>query len=275
MATKAKFYTDLGLQSALDSQVDGDLTVTGDLTVQGSNVIVNSTTTSVADNLFELANGNTSSDILDIGFYGNYDDGLSDSGATEYTGLFRDASDSTWKLFDGLEVEPGNTVNTSGSGYALADLQVGDITATTLTVTNSITGSNISYPTSDGSAGQVLTTNGSGTLSFQDRDDEGSLTTTSTSITNLDTFSVSSFRGGNYTITLSDATSGVYEVTQINIIHDGSNVSMSQFGTVLQGGSSELATFSVDISSSNVRLRITPASTNSTITKFKKSLIDV
>jgi hypothetical protein len=275
MATKAKFYTDLGLQSALDSQVDGDLTVTGDLTVQGSNVIVNSTTTSVADNLFELANGNTSSDILDIGFYGNYDDGLSDSGATEYTGLFRDASDSTWKLFDGLEVEPGNTVNTSGSGYALADLQVGDITATTLTVTNSITGSNISYPTSDGSAGQVLTTNGSGTLSFQDRDDEGSLTTTSTSITNLDTFSVSSFRGGNYTITLSDATSGVYEVTQINIIHDGSNVSMSQFGTVLQGGSSELATFSVDISSSSVRLRITPASTNSTITKFKKSLIDV
>tara|TARA_A200000159_G_scaffold164808_1_gene196445 strand:- start:49 stop:876 length:828 start_codon:yes stop_codon:yes gene_type:complete len=275
MATKAKFYTDLGLQSALDSQVDGDLTVTGDLTVQGSNVIVNSTTTSVADNLFELANGNTSSDILDIGFYGNYDDGLSDSGATEYTGLFRDASDSTWKLFDGLEVEPGNTVNTSGSGYALADLQVGDITATTLTVTNSITGSNISYPTSDGSAGQVLTTNGSGTLTFQDRDDEGSLTTTSTSITNLDTFSVSSFRGGNYTITLSDATSGVYEVTQINIIHDGSNVSMSQFGTVLQGGSSELATFSVDISSSTVRLRITPASSNSTITKFKKSLIDV
>jgi len=64
-------------------------------------------------------------------------------------------------------------------------------------------------------------------------------------------------------------------VTQINIIHDGSNVSMSQFGTVLQGGSSELATFSVDISSSSVRLRITPASTNSTITKFKKSLIDV
>ena len=275
MATKAKFYTDLGLQSALDSQVDGDLTVTGDLTVQGTNITVNSTTTSVADNLLELANGNTSSDILDIGFYGNYDDGLSDSGATEYTGLFRDASDSTWKLFDGLEVEPGNTVNVSGSGYALADLQVGDITATTLTVTNSITGSNISYPTSDGTAGQVLTTNGNGTLSFQDRDDEGTLTTTSTSITNLDTFSVSTYRGGNYTITLSDSTSGVYEVTQINIIHDGSNVSMSQFGTVLQGGSNELATFSVDISSSNVRLRITPASTNSTVTKFKKSLIDV
>lgn len=70
--------------------------------------------------MLELANSNTSSDTLDIGLYGNYDDGLSDGGASEYTGLFRDATDSTWKLFDGLEVEPTTTVNTSGTGYAKA-----------------------------------------------------------------------------------------------------------------------------------------------------------
>ena len=116
----------------------------------------------------EFANANTSSDTLDIGFYGNYNDGLSDGGASEYTGLFRDASDSTWKLFDGLEAEPTTTVNTSGTGYAYADLQVGDLTATTLTATNSLTGASISYPTTDGTNGQVLTTNGSGTLSFAD-----------------------------------------------------------------------------------------------------------
>jgi hypothetical protein len=45
---------------------------------------------------------------------------------------------------------------------------VGDLTATTLTATNALTGSSISYPTSDGTNGQVLTTNGSGTLSFSD-----------------------------------------------------------------------------------------------------------
>ena len=73
-----------------------------------------------------------------------------------------------WKLFDGLESEPTTVVNTSGTGYALADLQVGDLTATTITATNSITGASITYPTSDGTNGQVLTTNGSGTLSFQD-----------------------------------------------------------------------------------------------------------
>ena len=88
---------------------------------------VNSTTTSVEDSMLELANQNTSSDTLDIGIYGNYDDGLGDD-PSEYTGLFRDATDSTWKLFDGLEVEPTTTVNTSGSGYSLADIQVGDLT---------------------------------------------------------------------------------------------------------------------------------------------------
>ena len=166
MASKQKFNADIGLKTDADLQVDGNVTVTGDLTVNGTQTTVNSTTTSVTDSLFELANSNISSDTLDIGIYGNYDDGLSDGDTSEYTGLFRDASDSTWKLFDGLEEEPSSTINTSGTGYTLADLQVGDLTATTLTATNSLTGASISYPTSDGTNGQVLTTNGSGTLSF-------------------------------------------------------------------------------------------------------------
>lgn len=276
MASKVKFFADLGLQSALNTQVDGDLTVAGDLTVTGTTVTVNSSTTSVEDSMLELANSNTSADIIDIGIYGNYNDGLSDGNASEYTGLFRDATDSTWKLFEGLEVEPSTSVNTSGSGYTLADLQVGDLTATTITATNSLTGASMIYPTSDGTNGQVLTTNGSGTLTFQDASglESGTITTTSTSITNLDTFTVSSSRGGKYTITLSDSTSGVYQTTEVHIIHDGSSSSISQFGTVLQGGSDELATFSTDVLSGSVRLRITPASTNSTKISFKKILID-
>ena len=191
MATKSKFYADLGLESASNLQVDGNATITGNLTVNGTTVTVNSSTTSVADSMLELASGNTSSDTLDIGFYGNYDDGLSDGGASEYTGLFRDASDSTWKLFDGLEVEPTSTVNVSGTGYALADLQIGDLTATTITATNSITGASIVFPTSDGTSGQAIVTNGSGTLSFATVSgglDGGTVTTTSTSETTLDSF---------------------------------------------------------------------------------------
>jgi len=172
MATNSKFIADLGIKTDADLQIggnttiDGNATVSGNLTVNGTSLTVNATTTSVEDNMLELANANTSSDTLDIGIYGNYDDGLSDGGATEYTGLFRDASDSTWKLFDGLEVAPTTTVNTSGTGYTLADLTVGDLTATTLTATNGLTGSSITYPTSDGTSGQVIKTDGSGDLSF-------------------------------------------------------------------------------------------------------------
>ena len=146
-----------------------------------------------------------------------------------------------------------------------------------MTATNSLTGASISYPTTDGTNGQVLTTNGSGTLSFADPSGSGldGVTITSTSITNLDTFSTSSSRGGKYTVTLSDSTSGEYQTTEVHIIHDGTNSSISQFGTVLQGGTSELATFSTDISSGSVRLRVTPASTNSTKISYKKILIDV
>tara|TARA_B100000212_G_scaffold339554_1_gene318246 strand:- start:1145 stop:1978 length:834 start_codon:yes stop_codon:yes gene_type:complete len=277
MATQKKFIADLGLETASDLSVDGNATITGNLTVNGSTITVNSTTTSVADSLMEFANANTSSDTLDIGFYGNYNDGLSDGGASEYTGLFRDASDSTWKLFDGLESEPTTVVNTSGTGYALADLQVGDLTATTITATNSITGASITYPTSDGTNGQVLTTNGSGTLSFQDAAggiDSGSITTTSTSATNLDTFATNSVRSANYYVSISDSTSGDYQFTELNIVHDGTSAYISQYGTVLTG-SSELATFSVDINIGTLRVRVTPASTNSTVFKFKKITVAV
>ena len=277
MATKSKLIADLGLATNGDLSVDGNATITGNLTVNGTTITINSTTTSVEDSLLELANSNTSADIIDIGLYGNYDDGLSD-GVSEYTGLFRDASDSTWKLFDGLEVEPSTTVNTSGSGYAKAALEVGDLTATTLNVTNSITGASIAYPTSDGTNGQVLTTNGSGTLTFQDAGSgltEGSETTTSTSETSLDTWSTSTYRSVKYTISISDSTAGDYEMTEIHVLHDGTNAYFSQFGTVLAGTSTELATFGVDISGGDVRLRITPASTNSTTFKFKKIEIGV
>ena len=56
MASKVKFFADLGVQSKLNTQVDGDLTVAGDLTVTGTTLTVNSTTTSVGDSMFEFAN---------------------------------------------------------------------------------------------------------------------------------------------------------------------------------------------------------------------------
>lgn len=247
MATKTKFFTDLGFQSLSSSTVDGNLTVTGDLIVQGTSLTIDSTTVSVTDSMMELASGNTSSDLLDIGFYGNYDDGLSD-GSSEYTGLFRDASDSTWKLFDGLEVEPENTVNVSGTGYAYADFKAGDIEAT----------------------GQ-LTAVGPLSLSNLRMDADQTLTTTATTEVDLDTFPLLTYRSGKYQIQASQGSN--YHACEVMLIHDSTNAYFSQFGDVYTNSS--LFSLSVDTNSGNVRLRVTPASTSSTVFKISRNLLKV
>jgi hypothetical protein len=247
MATKTKFFTDLGFQSLDNSTVDGDLTVTGNFTVQGTSLTIDSTTVSVTDSMFELASGNTTSDIIDIGIYGNYDDGLSD-GSSEFTGLFRDATDSTWKLFDGLEVEPGNTVNISGTGYAYADFKAGDIEAT----------------------GQ-LTAVGPLSLSNLRMDADQNLTTTATTEVDLDTFPLLSYRSAKYHIQASQGTN--YHATEVMVIHNSTNAYFSQFGDIYTNNS--LFSLSVDTNSGNVRLRVTPASASSTAFKISRNLLKV
>ena len=116
-----------------------NLTLSGNLTVNGDTVSVNTTTVTVDDPMFALADNN-SADTVDIGWYGKY----VDSG-TKYSGLFRDASDSDmWKLFSATgnsHEAPTTTVNTT-SGFTLANLSVNGLTATTLS--GSLAASNIS-----------------------------------------------------------------------------------------------------------------------------------
>jgi len=96
-----------------------NVTISGNLTVSGTTTTVSSTTINVADPLLALATTNNSSDAVDIGFYGLYDDSGSQD---EYAGFFRDAGDQKWKLFKNLQAAPTTTVNTSGTGYAVGTL---------------------------------------------------------------------------------------------------------------------------------------------------------
>jgi len=96
-----------------------NVTISGNLTVSGTTTTVSSTTVTVNDPLMHLAANNVSADTVDIGFYGTYDDSGSQD---EYAGLFRDAGDQKWKLFKNLQAAPTTTVNTSGTGYAVATL---------------------------------------------------------------------------------------------------------------------------------------------------------
>lgn len=100
---------------------DGSVQISGNLVVLGDTFTVNVSTLAVEDSLIQLASNNTSNDLLDIGFYGNYQVG---GGSHEHAGLFRDASDDgIFKLFSGLTDAPTTTVNTAAASYTQGTVQ--------------------------------------------------------------------------------------------------------------------------------------------------------
>lgn len=119
-----------------------DLTLTGNLTVSGTLTTIDTVNLTVRDSMIELANGNVSTDAIDIGFYGQY----GETGA-RFSGMFRDASDGgVYKLYSGLTVEPTTTVDTANLSYSQATLQsflrsgglVSNSTAVTLTANSTL-----------------------------------------------------------------------------------------------------------------------------------------
>src|SRR5210317_484270 len=139
-----------------DAKIGSNLTVIGNLVVEGSTTTVGTDTLTVKDPLIVLANNNTSTDAVDIGFYGKY----TPSGTTLYSGLFREALTGKYRLFKDLQVEPTTTVNTNGTGYAVATLiaalegnVIGNVTGTVSSLANHTTsdlaeGSNLYYTAS-------------------------------------------------------------------------------------------------------------------------------
>ena len=95
-----------------------DLSLSGNLTVLGTLTTIDTTNLTVQDSIIELANGNSTTDILDIGLYGQFG-----SAGSKYTGFFRDATDGIYKLFTGSQSEPTTTVDIGAAGYTTATLQ--------------------------------------------------------------------------------------------------------------------------------------------------------
>ena len=147
-----------------------NVTISGNLTVSGTTTTVSSTTVNVADSMLALATGNNSSDAIDIGVYGLYDT----SGTDKYAGFFRDATDGKFRFFKDLQAEPTTTVDTSGTGYAVASL-VANLESSSVAITGgSITGIT-DLTVADGGTGlsaaakgSVLVANSANTLSALD-----------------------------------------------------------------------------------------------------------
>ena len=104
-----------------NTETAGNIIVGGNLTVNGTTTSVNVDVLDVEDALIRLASGNTS-DSVDIGIVGRYNDGTND----QFAGIFRDATAGEWHLFDEyIDTDlTDNVVNMSDASFSLANLNL-------------------------------------------------------------------------------------------------------------------------------------------------------
>jgi len=119
---------------------------------------------------------------------------------------------------------------------------------------------------------QELDDNLSNLNSFKVEGRAGTLTTTSTSSNQLlDSVAASSVRTLRYIVQVANTTTSEFHATSLMIIHDGTTVYLTEYGTVLTGNS--LATFDADINGGNLRILVTPTNASSTVFRFSAMTI--
>ncbi len=182
-------------------------------------------------------------------------------------------------VIDGVTVND-NTISANASN---SDLEV------SANGSGKVTFEGIVFPNSDGTAGQVLQTNGSGVLSFVTSPvlfdstliSDGTATLTGNSATQtIDSFSTSTYRSAKYTIQISDTTANRYTLIEANVTHNGSSAFISTHSGADNGagdGSTiyESLDLSADVSGGNVRLQGTVNNTNSQVIKFVRRIVKV
>ncbi len=195
------------------------------------------------------------------------------------TATFSTLNVNTSASLDGITISDNSITTTSN-----ADLQLSG------SGTGTVSFNGVKWPTSDGSANQVLKTNGSGQLSYftspilfdvtNITDGTATILGSSSSVQVIDTFSASTFRSAKYTIQISDSTDDRYRLIEANVTHNGSDAFISVFGGVDNGdgdGSSIYDTIdlSADINSGNVRLLGQVNNDNNQVVKFVRRPIKV
>lgn len=194
-----------------DLSVAGNATFTGNVTILGSNSEISTTQINVNDPLIQLANNNTSNTV-DIGLFGQYNSGSGNA----HSGLFRDASDGTWKFFKDYNIEPGTTIDPAANEFSYANVSIGALSAA----------NNISIGT-----GQAYQINGANVLSSTVL---GSTVVTS-SLTTVGTIG-----------------SGVWQGTVITPTYGGTGLSTLTANSVIIGNGTSAPTFVAPSSNGNI-----------------------
>ena len=147
----------LDMSEAGDASFGRNVTIGGNLTVSGTTTQIDSTVTTIADPIITLG-ANASDDNKDRGIEFKYNDGSARVGFFGY-----DDSEAKFTL---LTAATNNSEVFSGTtGTLVANLE-GNTTGLHTGTVKASGGATFTLPSSDGSNGQFLKTNGSGTLSF-------------------------------------------------------------------------------------------------------------
>ena len=117
----------------------GNLNLTGSLVITGAATSVSTQSLSVQDSIIVMASNNTT-DTLDIGFAGRYNNGS----ANIYAGIIRNATDKEFYVFDSYDTVPGNDIDITSATFKIANLhanfngnvQSNSISVVTLNATN-------------------------------------------------------------------------------------------------------------------------------------------
>jgi hypothetical protein len=201
---------------------------------------------------------------------------------TAVAGSFTTLTASTSASIGSVEI----TSNTITPITTNADLEI------TGNGTGTVSIQGLKFPTSDGTTGQFLKTDGAGnlgfatataTLSHSDINDNTS-TVASSATTVIDTFDSATYRSAKYYISISDTTNDRYEMVEANVVHGPSADSTTEayitvFGELSNyssdGSTLPIAQFSVDVLNGNVRLKATNITSDSTVFKFQRTTIDL
>jgi len=199
-------------------------------------------------------------------------DGATVGAASATTGVFTTLTANTSATVDGITLSDNEiSTNESNANLELSGNGSGGV---------SISG--FTFPTSDGSSGQFLKTNGAGVLSFATAGvtlnhsaiADGTTTVSTSTTSNIDTFSASSFRSAKYVISAANSEDSRFEIFEANITHDGTNAYVSTFGSTTSG-TEPLGTFSADVSGGNVRFRVTSITDDDVVYKFQRIALNV
>jgi hypothetical protein len=198
--------------------------------------------------------------------------------------------------FSSLGFHTANTATLSTSGITITDNKITTTRSNEnlflyASGTGNVVINGFRLPKTDGFGGQLLKTDGSKTLTWDNtppfvvsktdvQDATATVLGSSSATQVIDSWSASTYRSVKYHIQISDATADRYSLVEANVTHDGSTAYISTFGRSGNGtgdGSTayESLELSVDVSGGNVRLLGRVNNTNDQVVKLVKRVIKV